>query len=103
MFAPLAVLPDFFQNMAYKIGDNLSTLSISHFGLLIYTEMLKNKGTFLKHKSQLNQLYVNLKNIVHVMIVTVLTIWWVAPEKFTNKVERVKESVSGNKREIEKS
>ena len=37
------------------------------------------------------------------MIVTVLTIWWVAPDKFTNKAERVKELVSGNKREIEKS
>ena len=33
---PLAALPDFSQNMAYKISDNLSTLSISHFDLLDY-------------------------------------------------------------------
>lgn len=34
------------------------------------------------------------------MIVTVLTIWWVAPEKFTNKVERVKESVSETREKL---
>ena len=28
---------------------------------------------------------------------------WVAPDKFTNKAKRVKELVSENKREIEKS
>lgn len=34
---PLVALPDFFQNKGYKISDNVSTLSVSHFDILDYT------------------------------------------------------------------
>lgn len=71
---PLVGLPDLFRNTGYQISDHLSTFPISHFDLLDHMSMLSKRNILRSIKKNFtNPVYVHLKDIFFVMIVTFLT------------------------------